>query len=173
MTTYSMKEIDFTVEKEKLQGLRKEQSLMASEYQLYKARLKDYKNLQFRSTCPCCQQDTNREYYRDLIPITEDRIVVLDEKLHSIYTKIQTLQKPISEERYKFEKEREVLCKAYLLKNRNRINKTIRDYNNGVENYMPYICFTDEKKLWNNAMEIQLANKPDMDDTNDELMFEI
>ncbi|KKK40728.1 hypothetical protein LCGC14_2981010, partial [marine sediment metagenome] len=112
-------------------------------------------------------------YYRDLIPITEDRIEVLEEKLAKIYIQIETLAKPINEARNEFNKQREVLRKAYLLQNRNRLNKTIRDYTNGKDIYMPTITTNDEKELWNNAMEIQLANKTDMDDMNDELLFEL
>lgn len=168
-----MTENSFKEEKDKLQELRKEQGHYHDELRLYRARLKDYKQLQFRSTCPCCQQDTNREYYRDLIPITEDRIEVLEEKLAKIYIQIETLAKPINEARNEFNKQREVLRKAYLLQNRNRLNKTIRDYTNGKDIYMPTITTNDEKELWNNAMEIQLANKTDMDDMNDELLFEL
>jgi len=167
-----MTEIEFREEKDKLQELRKEQDLLHTKFRLAKENLKDYKRLQYRSTCPCCQQATDREYYESLIPITEAKIDDLQTKVVDIYREIENLAKPIWEARNEFNKEREVIRQAYLLHNRNRVNKTIRDYNNDKDVYMPDITDKAEQELWNWAMECQLANR-DLDDTNEELMFDI
>ena len=133
-------------------------------------KLKNYKKLQFRSQCTCCEQTTDREFFKNKIPDIESELKEIIEKLESLLPELHKnwIEKGIKQ--YMEGKERIKRLNDYITLNKNTLNKVIRDYNKGVEDYMPSIPDT-EKSMWNEAMETHLANK-NLDD-NDELCFEI
>ena len=158
--------------KEELKQLEKERNLLQDKRTYLERKVKHYNNLFNRSTCPTCYQKIDWNFFKEDLPNVQGKLDKVNTKLEVLYPKIKALMYPIWEARDKFNKERNVLRKGYLLKNKNRLNRSIREYNKGLEVYMPAITDKAEQELWNWAMECQLANR-DLDDTNEELMFAI
>ena len=156
--------------KEKLKKLRKEKEILIDKRNYYNNKLNNYKDLENRSKCPCCEQKINLEYFKKEIPIIEKKLTRIKEELDPIIKKIIqlniTIQKINSEEQKKHKKQ----IIDYIQQNKNKLNKCIRDYNKGIENYLPNII-ESEKKIWNKAMEYHIDSRNIIE--NDELYFEI
>lgn len=155
--------------KKELTELRRQRNILWEKRDFLRYRLKSYKDLQNRSECPYCGQKTKRKYYKDEIPNIMVKTEEVMDKLEETYPKIIELEKPLVEKRDKERKERGEKIQGYLKINRNILNKAIRDYDKGVEKYLPDIPDCD-KEIWNSAMERQLDNKGF--DDNEELMYE-
>lgn len=156
--------------KTEIRELYKERNELFRKRSYYKKKLENYKNLQDRSECPCCEQKTNREYFKNEIPIIEEILQKLLNNIETIVLKTLELEKPIRIDNENKIEEHKKQINIYIHKNKNIMNKTIRDYNKGIENHLPNII-ESEKELWNEAMEHHLDNKNMVE--NDELYFEI
>lgn len=157
-------------QKEELEKLTKERNSLWDYRDGLTKKIKNYKDLQDRSECPYCHQKTNKEHYRNEVPALLERLEEYLARLDKLYPKIKLLEKPIADENYRRMKEKQGKVQDYLKNNRNKLNKAIRDYNNGKEHYLPSIPAA-EKELWNSAMEFQLDNRGL--DENEELCYEV
>lgn len=132
----------------------------------YRIILKDCKDLDHRSNCPLCKQKIDYNFYTKQIPELERKIKILEAWIDQNYSYSKTckIAHPIIELEEIKRKEHQITVESYLKENRNALNKTIRTFE------LPEINDLEEKKLWNEAIEIQLDNKG-MDES-DELQFE-
>jgi hypothetical protein len=130
--------------------------------------LKDYMKLEHRSMCPLCDSKINRSYYEKKIPEIKNKIKFLEMWIDQNYnySKRCKIGIPLTLMREKLKKQHKQQILNYLSENRNRINKAIRTFElpNNIKN-------NDEKRLWNEAIQLQL-DKKGMDE-NDDLEFEI
>ena len=156
--------------KTEIKELYKQRNELFSKRKYYQEKLKNYKDLQDRSECPCCEQKVNREYFKNKIPKTEAKFQEVLNRIEPIILKIQKLQKIIRIDTENKNKEHRKQINEYIQKNRNILNKCIRDDNKNIKNYLPNIIEA-EKETWNEAMEKHLDKKGL--DNNDELCFEI
>jgi hypothetical protein len=134
-------------------------------------KLKNYKDLKNRTVCPCCEREINWKAYQALIPSIEYKLQEIEKRFDIIIPEIIKLTREKARIREINQKEKQKIVQDYLQKNRNILNKSIRDYNKGVDDYLPKIIDKKEQQLWNKAMELQLDNR-NMNE-NDELYFEI
>ena len=152
-----------------IKELYKKRNELLDKRSYYREKLKNYKMLQDRSECPCCEQKTNREYFKNKIPKTKEKFQELLNEIKIIIPKIQKLEKIVRKDNENKNKEHRKQINNYIQQNRNKLNKCIREYYKGIENYLPNISKA-EKELWNEAMEHHLDNKNI--DENTELYFE-
>lgn len=150
--------------------LYKKRNELFNKRSYYQEKLDNYEDLQNRSECPYCEQKTNREYFKNKIPEIEENLREILNEIEILIPKIRGLEQIVRVDNEIKNKEYRKRVVNYITQNRNRINKVIRDYNKGVEIYLPNIPDT-EKKIWNEAMEYHLDSKNI--DENDELYFEI
>ncbi len=149
-----------------------EEILEKLNYLRYK--FKNYSVLVDRAYCPQCEQVIDPKFFKQKTEGLKEKIDFLCAWIdyNRNYHKLCQIRKPIMEYNEDLEKMEKKRINGYLEKKRNRINKTIRDYNNGADEYLPDGIITiEEKKLWNTAMNLQLDNR-NMDE-NEELLFEI
>lgn len=156
--------------KKEIEELYKKRNELLDKRSYYREKLKNYKDLQYRSECPCCEQKTNREYFKRKIPTIEKKSEEVKEELDPIVKKIIQLNKIVVKAKDEEHKKHRKETDDYIKQNRNQLNKAIRNYNKGIEIYLPNISDI-EKKIWNKAMEYHLDSKNI--DENDELYFEI
>lgn len=130
--------------------------------------LKDYTKLEHRSTCPLCEQKINRGYYEKKIPEIKNKIKFLEMWIDQNYnySKRCRIETPIILMRDKQKKQQDQQVRNYLNEKRNRINRAIRTFELPKD-----IKTIDEKRLWNDAMRLQL-DKKGMNE-NEDLEFEI
>lgn len=156
------------LEQIEIEELYKKRNILLDKRSYYREKLKNYKTLQYRSKCPCCEQKTSRDYFKNKIPKTEKKFQELLNEINIIVPKIKELEKIVKIYTENKNKEHRKQVSDYIQKNKNKLNKCIRDYNNGLEQYLPNIPI-NEKKIWNEAMEYHLDSKNVCE--NDELCF--
>ncbi len=133
----------------------------------FRAELKSREKLNHRKECPLCRQKIDSQIHMKQVPVLKMKIEIIEAWIDQNYNyakrcKIGMPIAILNERRIKEEKRK---VEAYLKQNRNVINRTIRTFE------LPEIKEIEEKKLWNEAIELQLDNK-DMDESDD-LLFEI
>lgn len=154
--------------------LYKKHKKILEELNYLRYKFKNYSNLVDRVHCPHCEQTINPIFFKQKADKLKEKIDFLYAWIdyNRNYHKLCRIRKPIVEYNEELEKMEKIRINDYLENNRNRINKAIRDYNNGVNEYLPDCIITiEEKELWNTAMNLQL-DKRNMDE-NEELLFEI
>jgi len=151
-----------------LKNLENEKRKLLEKLHYLKSKVKNYKNLLNRSECPCCEQKIDYKIFETKIPDLESNIFNIDKRLDEIIPILRKMYHKIACENEKKHKERRKQIEEYLKINRNKLNKAIRDYNKGLDPYLPEIP-EKEKELWNDAMEHHLDNR-NLDE-NEELCF--
>lgn len=154
-----------------MEKIYQEKNQLVEKLNYLKVTLREYKNLEHRSNCPYCGQKIEWKYFSGEIPKIQEEIESIDNRLNEIFPIIRKLDHEKSIAYDKRVKEQNERVELYLKQNRSKLNKAIREYDNGVEVYMPNISNNTEKELWNEAMVYQL-DKRGLDD-NDELCFEV
>ena len=150
--------------------LQQELNKLNERYSYLNKKLKHYKALQYRSMCPYCNQETDRDYFLSKIPGIESEMQKIDAKWEEMMPIVLEREKEQARIKEKDYREKQARIADYLTLNKNKLNKAIREYNKGAENYLPNIPDT-EKPMWNEAMEIHLDNR-NMDE-NDELCYDM
>lgn len=150
--------------------IRKEHKKLVDEFNYLKNKLNKYKNLDHRSECPCCDQKIDYKFYQLKIPDIESKLKFIDKRLNETIPLLINLDRKCGEENDRRRKEHGLKITKYIKENKNVLNKAIRDYNNGLETYLPLIP-NGEKQIWNEAIEKHLDNRNI--DENEELYFEI
>jgi len=147
-----------------------EKDELVGKYRYLKKKIDNYNNLLNRSKCPCCEQKIDYKIYEIKIPKLELELQNIDARLDKLIPIIteENIKKALEEQNKR--KKHRIKIDEYIKKNRNILNKAIRDYNKGVKKYLPNVL-NEEKSMWNEAMEFHLDNR-DMEE-NDELYFEI
>ena len=153
--------------KRRLKRLHTTYDDMIDKFKYFQAELKDHERLSHRKECPLCRQKIDSEIYMKQIPELKRNIEIIEAWIVQNYNyfKLGKIRRHISILEVKRIKEEKREVEAYLKKNRNVINKTIRTFE------LPEIKEIEEKKLWNEAIELQLDNKGMPE--NDDLLFEI
>lgn len=158
----------------RLKRLDKKHKKILEKLNYLRYKFKNYSALVDRVCCPQCEQIINPIFFKQKIDKLKEKIDFLCAWIdyNRNYHKLCRIRKPIMEHNEELEKMKKKRINGYLENKRNRINKTIRDYNNGVDEYLPKNIITiEEKELWNAAMNLQLDNKNV--DENEELLFEV
>ena len=153
-----------------MEELQQELNKLNERYNYLKKKLANYRELQYRSECPYCNQPTDRDYFLSKIPGMESEMQKIEARRVEIIPIVRKMDNEKAreiEERWKKERKQ---VEDYITLNKNKLNKAIREYNKGAENYLPTIPDA-EKPIWNEAMEIHLDNR-NMDE-NEELCFEV
>lgn len=129
--------------------------------------LKDYEKLSNRTTCPLCRGTIDSSFYEKEIPKIKSKMEFLQAWIEQNYdhSKLCKIRKPIIKLKDEERKKRTKQVKSYLDENRNKINKTIRTLE------LPNIITIHEKKMWNEAIRIQLDNRGMAE--NEDMEFEI
>ena len=140
------------------------------QYHRLRRQIEDYDELSCREACPCCRQEVDRNYYKKQIPEIKEEMERIDKERKAIIPAYWEEKKQRGIKYDLEQKERWNRIKDYITKNRNKMNKAIRDYDKGVDNYLPDLSEA-EKKQWNEAIEWHLDNRG-LDD-NEELCFEV
>lgn len=162
------------IEKEKIRKANRRMTRLRKRYYeitdklgYLRSLLKNHEDLINRDRCPLCRGIIDSIFYENEIPIIKSRIAFLEAwiKRNYNYSKRCKITKPIINFRNEERKNRTEKVRAYLSKNINIINKTIRTLS------LPNINTNDEKELWNEAIRIQL-DKRGMTENND-MEFEI
>lgn len=117
--------------------------------------LKDYEKLSHRTTCPLCRGTIDSYFYEKEIPKIKNKIAFLQAWIEQNYnhSKLCKIRKPIINLKEEEKKKRTKQVKSYFDENRNKINKTIRTLE------LPNIITIHEKKMWNEAIRIQLDKR--------------
>lgn len=118
--------------------------------------LTDYKRLTHREECPLCRQKIHSKYFEEQIPIIVKKMKVIEAWITTCYNykKRFKIRTPITklEEQQKREWKRKV--NIYWETNKAKFNKTILTF------ALPTTVVSDEeKKLWNDAMNLQLDKR--------------
>lgn len=163
------------IEEEKIRKAKRRMSRLNKKYGeiidklgYLRATLKGYMRLENRSVCPLCESKIIRNYYEKMIPEIKNRIEFLEMWISQNYnySKRCRIGMPITLMREKLKKQQDQQVRNYLSENRNKINRAIRTFELPKE-----IKTNDEKRLWNEAIQLQLDKKR-MDEIDD-LEFEI
>jgi len=147
-----------------------EKDELVDKYKYLKNKIDNYKNLINRSKCPCCEQEIDYKIYEIKIPELELELQDIDKRLDKLIPIVteENIKKALEEQNKR--KKHKIKIDEYIKKNRNILNKAIRDYNKGIKNYLPNVL-NEEKPIWNEAMEFNLDNR-NMEE-NEELYFEV
>lgn len=130
-----------------------------------KHKLEMCEELQNRVYCPHCEQKIDSEFYEKQISSWRDKKEFLEFWNTFNYDLRKRLRWPLNKIEEQEKKEWNKKVEEYLIKNRNRLNKAIRDLELPID-----IIDIEEKRLWNDAVEIQCDNKGLME--IDEIEFE-
>jgi len=158
----------------RLKRLNKKHKEILEKLNYLRQKFKNYSDLVDRNCCPQCEQVINPTFFKQKADKLKEKVDFLCAWIdyNRNYNKLCSIRKPIVENNKELEAMEKERINGYLENKRNRINKTIRDYNNGVDEYLPNNIITiEEKKLWNAAMNLQLDNR-NMEE-NEELLFEV
>lgn len=130
--------------------------------------LKDYEKLSHRDTCPLCRGAISSTFYEKEIPKIKNNIGFLQAWIEQNYnhSKLCKIRKPTTELKAKEREAWVKKVKSYLNENRNKINKSIRTLDLPDD-----ITTNNEKRLWNEAIQIQLDNKGMFE--NEDIEFEM
>lgn len=150
--------------------IKKEKEELVHEYRYSRRKLDNYMDLVHRSECPHCEQKIDYKFYESKIPKIELKLQGINKRFDEIIPIIIKMDKEEALANQKKYKEHKKRIDEYIKQNINKLNKCIKDYNKGIENYLPYIQ-DREKSTWNEAMEWYLDNR-NMEE-NEELYFEI
>lgn len=153
--------------KKRMERLKKKYNELSEKLRYLRDRLKHCEELTHRSECHCCRQKIDPKFYEKQIPELKFKIEIIYAWISQNYDrfKLARIQKPILEKKNEERKKWETKINNYLKANRNLLNKAIRTFE------LPKITDIEEKKLWNEAIQLQLDNRG-MDEDED-LEFEI
>ncbi|MBA7492078.1 hypothetical protein ES702_02627 [subsurface metagenome] len=124
--------------------------------------------LQNRVYCPHCEQKVDSEFYKKQIHSWRDKKEFLESWIDFNFYLEKRLRRPLNKIKEQEKKEWKKKVEEYLIKNRNKLNKAIRELElpNDITN-------TEKKKLWNDAIEKQIDNRNITYLDEFELQFEI
>lgn len=150
--------------------IEKELNDLNDRYLYLERKLDNYEQLMHREKCPCCNQEIDCSFYEKEIPRIKSKLLKIANQRDLLIPRVIEIEKEEARKYHEEQQEKKNRVNEYIQRNRNKLNKAIRDYNNGIDNYLPSIP-DSEKETWNEAMEWHLDNR-NMDD-NDELCFEL
>ena len=162
------------IENEKIQKTERRLKRLHARYtnlidklKYFRADLKSRERLNHRKECPLCGQKIDSEIHMKQVSVLKMKIEIIEAWIDQNYNyfKLCKIRRPITILNEKRVKEEKRKVEAYLKKSRNVIDKTIRTFE------LPEIKEIEEKKLWNDAIELQL-DKNGMPE-NEDLLFEI
>jgi len=124
--------------------------------------------LQDRLYCSFCEQKVDSDFYKAQIPEWRDKKDFLESWIDFNFYLEKKLRRPLNKIKEQEKKEWNKKVEEYRIKNRNKLNRAIRDFELPGD-----IIETEEKKLWNDAIERQLDNRNIISLDEFELQFEI
>lgn len=167
--------LESLIENKKIERIKKRLSRRIKSYNRNIERLKYIRHklemceeLQNRIYCPYCEQKIDSDFYKKQIPSWRDKKEFLESWIDFDFYLEKRLRRPLNKIKEQEKKKWNKKVEEYRIKNRNKLNKAIRDLElpNDIIN-------TEEKKLWNDAIEKQIDNRNITYLDEFELQFEI